>query len=170
MSTPTTTLDTRFSYPDATATSWRDTNAVLAAAGVCWLSTVRTDGRPHVSPVVTVWLDDAIHFTTANAGQKAANLRTNPHVVLTTGCNRWDVGLDVVVEGEAERVADDATLRRLADAWRGKWDGRWDYGVRDDAPLFQYRHGNGDGLVYRVAPVKVLVFSRPVLAQTRHTF
>jgi hypothetical protein len=27
---------------------------------------------------------------------KFANLRANPHVVLTTGCSRWDRGLDVV--------------------------------------------------------------------------
>jgi len=33
------------------------------------------------------------------------NLATNPHVVLITGCNRWDEGLDVMVEGEA-RAAD----------------------------------------------------------------
>ena len=71
-----------------------------------------------MSPLVAVWLDDALHFSTGAAEQKAVNLRANPHVLLTTGCNRWDRGLDVVVEGEAIQATDDTTLKRLADAWR----------------------------------------------------
>jgi hypothetical protein len=42
--------------------------------------------------------------------------------------------------------------------------------VRDDEPLFAYRHGNGDGLDFRIGPTKVLVFGRPVLSHTRHVF
>jgi hypothetical protein len=39
--------------------------------------------------------------------QKALNLTGNPHVALTTGCNTWDAGLDVVVQGDAVQVTDD---------------------------------------------------------------
>jgi len=35
-------------------------------------------------------------------------------VVLTTGCNWWDRGLDIVVEGEAVRATDDAVLSHSA--------------------------------------------------------
>jgi hypothetical protein len=42
-----------------------------------------------------------ISFTTGAEDQKFANLRGNPRVVLTTGCNSWDRGVDVMVEGEA---------------------------------------------------------------------
>ena len=35
----------------------------------------------------------------APVSRKAANLRGNPHVVLTTGCSRWESGLDVAVGG-----------------------------------------------------------------------
>src|SRR6202007_1553960 len=93
---------------------------------------VRADGRPHVTPLVAVWADGAIHFTTGPQEQKAVNLRANPHVVLTTGANDWDKGLDVIVEGEAVRVTDEDTLGRLAQAWTAKWDGRWQYTVRGD--------------------------------------
>jgi hypothetical protein len=58
--------------------------------------------------------------------QKALNLRGNLHVILMTGCNRWDDGVDVVVEGDAVRVADDKMLERLAEAWTSKWDGGGD--------------------------------------------
>jgi hypothetical protein len=51
------------------------------------------------------------------AAQKFANLRANPHVVLTTGCNWWDQGLDVVLEVDPVRVTDDAVLSRIAGAF-----------------------------------------------------
>ena len=127
MGTPTTSLDSRFSDPGAAPTSWDDAVRALESAELFWITTVRADGRPHVTPLVAVWLDDAIHFCTGDTEQKAVNLRTNPHVILTTGCNSWDHGLDVVVEGDAVQVTDDETLKRLADAWRTKWDGRWQF-------------------------------------------
>jgi Pyridoxamine 5'-phosphate oxidase len=82
-------------------------------------------------------VDGAIYFHTVAEEQKFANLHTNPHVVLITGCNQWDRGLDVVVEGDAVRVTDAAVLSRLTAAWATKWDGRWRLAVRDDASGFR---------------------------------
>ena len=120
MNEPTTALDTRFSEPGAAPIVWDDTVLALETAELFWITTVRADGRPHVSPLVAVWLDGALHFSTGADEQKAVNLRNNAHVILTTGCNEWDHGVDVVVEGDAARVTDDSTLQRLADAWRSK--------------------------------------------------
>jgi general stress protein 26 len=117
---PTTSLDERFSGPDATPTTWDAAQGVVGAAELFWLTTVRRDGRPHVTPVVAVWVDGALHFSTGAEEQKGVNLRSNPHVILTTGSNGWESGLDVVVEGDAVRTTDDATLRRLAAAWKEK--------------------------------------------------
>ena len=72
-----------------------------ADAQLFWVTTVRPDGRPHSTPLVAVWLDDALHFCTGPTEQKAHNLVANPHVLLTTGDNGWKGGLDVVVEGPA---------------------------------------------------------------------
>ena len=110
MRRPDTTLDTRFSDPDAVATEWEESQRVLERADLFWISTVRADGRPHVTPLVAVWLDDAIYFATGPREQKAVNLRTNRYVTLTTGCNQWEGGLDVVVEGEALQVTDEDLL------------------------------------------------------------
>jgi nitroimidazol reductase NimA-like FMN-containing flavoprotein (pyridoxamine 5'-phosphate oxidase superfamily) len=163
----TTALDTRFSEAGATATSWPDTRAVLESAQLSWITTVRADGRPHVTPLVAVWLDDALYFTTGDAEQKGVNLRNNPHVVVTTGCNDWTAGLDVVVEGDAVRVRDDALLQRLAAAWREKWDGQWQYEARDGA---FWNPGTGEALVYEVAPRKVLAFGKGPFTHTTHRF
>ncbi len=164
MTVPTTSLDSRFSDPDATPTSWDDTVEALESAELFWITTVRADGRPHVTPLPAVWLDGALHFCTGAAEQKAVNLRGNPHVALTTGCNDWDRGLDVVVEGEAVRVTDEAALQRLAAAWRTKWDWQWRYEVRDGA----FHHQAGEALVHAVAPTKVLAFGKGTFTHTRH--
>ena len=93
MTTPVTALDQRYSDPAAAAAGWEETRRVLEAAELFWISTVRADGRPHVTPLVAAWAGGAIHFHTGEGEQKLLNLRANPHVVLTTGCNRWDRGL-----------------------------------------------------------------------------
>jgi general stress protein 26 len=166
VSEPTTTLDPRFSDPDTSPTTWDDTVRTLETAELFWITTVRADGRPHVSPLAAVWFGGAIHFTTGAAEQKAMNLRTTPHVILTTGCNHWDRGLDVVVEGDAVQVTDDAALQRLADAWRTKWDGRWQFEAREGV----FHHEAGEALVFSVAPIKVLAFGKGSFTHTRHRF
>ena len=160
--TPRTDLDPRFSEPDAQPSSWTETLAAIEQADLFWISTVRPDGRPHVTPLVAVWLDDALHFCTGVEEQKAHNLRGNAQVALTTGANGWQDGLDVVVEGEAIRVTETAQLERLAAAWARKWDGRWEYELGPE--------GFDRAAVFAVRPAKVLVFAKGGFGQTRHRF
>ena len=170
MTTPVTTLDQRYSDPDAVATGWDQTRQVLESAEVFWISTVRADGRPHVTPCAAVWLDGTIYFDTGATQQKAINLRANPHVILTTGCNHWDRGLDVVIEGDAVQVTDDNLLSRLAEVWATKWDGRFRFQARDGC--FHYDQDEGfPVLVFSVTPAKVLAFTRgPLGGHTTHRF
>ena len=167
MDEPVTEIDSRFSDPDAVATPWDETRRVLEGAELFWISTVRADGRPHLTPLVAVWLDGAIYFTTGATEQKAHNLGGNPDVTLMTGCNSWDAGLDVMVEGRAAPVADDDLLKRLASAWATKWDGRWQYEVRNGS---FYYEDEGVALVFEAKPTKVLAFARGTFSQTRYRF
>jgi group II intron reverse transcriptase/maturase len=164
MSDPMTTIDPRYSDPDTVATEWEDTRRALEMAELFWITTVRSDGRPHVTPLVAVWLDGALHFCTGATEQKAINLRSNSHVILMTGCNNWHEGLDVVVEGDAIQITDEALLQRLAGAWTSKWDGRWQFTVRDGA--FE----GGTTLVFQVTPTKILAFAKGHFSHTRHLF
>ena len=50
--TPTTKFDSRFSDPEASATPWAEAERALAEAELYWLTTVRADGRPHVTPLI----------------------------------------------------------------------------------------------------------------------
>ena len=168
MTIPETTIDQRFSAPEAVAASWDETRRVLEQAELFWVTTVREDGRPHMTPLVAVWSDGALHFCTGTGEQKAVNLRGNRHVILSTGCNSWDRGLDVVVEGDAVQVTDDETLRRLAAAWTAKWDGRWHFQVREG---FFYNPGSTEPVsVFSVRPTKVLAFAKGAFGHTSHRF
>jgi nitroimidazol reductase NimA-like FMN-containing flavoprotein (pyridoxamine 5'-phosphate oxidase superfamily) len=168
MEAPATTLDTAFSEEGAVATGWEQTRGALENAELFWISTVRADGRPHVTPLVAVWLDDTIYFATGPQEQKAVNLKTNQNVTLTTGCNQWERGLDIVVEGEAVQVTDTIVLEHLAEAWATKWDGRWHYEVHDGG--FRHEVGRGPVLVFSVRPTKVIAFAKGTFGQTRHRF
>lgn len=101
--------------------------------------------------------------------QKFANLHANPNVVITTGCNRWDGGLDVVVEGRAVQVTDDAVLSRVAEAFTSKWDGRWQFKAENGA--FRDPDGSGEAMVFSVVPVKVWAHAKgDPFGATAHRF
>jgi len=164
-------LDARFSSEGATATDWAEGQRRLEESQVFWVSTVRPDGRPHVTPLISVWLDGALYFCTGPDERKAKNLAENPHCVLTTGCNDLDQGLDVVVEGEAAQLRDDARLRRIADAYVSKYGEEWRFGVRDGTFVHIGPLEGTVALVYEVAPVTILAFRKgEEFSQTRWRF
>jgi PPOX class probable F420-dependent enzyme len=167
---PITTLARTYSDPAAVAVEWGETQRVLESAELFWVSTVRADGRPHVTPVVAVWTEGSLWFSTGTEEQKFANMRAHPHVVLTTGSSQWDHGIDVVVEGEAVRVTDDAVLSRVAEKFAAKWDGRWRWVARDGY-FRDEESGGGEANVFRVTPTKVFAHAKgDPFGATRHRF
>ena len=169
MRTPATKFDQRYSDPAATATEWEETRKVLETAELFWISTVRADGQPHVTPVVAVWAEDAVWFSTGAGEQKFLNLRANPQVVMTTGGNQWDRGLDVMVEGKAAQVTDDAILERVARAFTTKM-GRA-AAVRAQGGAFRDPAGDGEAMVFSVTPTKVFAHAKgDPFGATTHRF
>jgi nitroimidazol reductase NimA-like FMN-containing flavoprotein (pyridoxamine 5'-phosphate oxidase superfamily) len=163
---PTAQIDPRFSDPAAGATPWSEVVDTLEHAELYWLTTVRADGRPHVTPLIGVWHDDAVHFCTGPREQKARNLEANRQVALTTGNNTWAEGLDVVVEGTVARVVEHDALQRLADAYEAKYGSRWHFDVGDGV----FGEGERAAAVFRIEATKVLAFNKDPHAQTRYRF
>ncbi|MFD3912627.1 pyridoxamine 5'-phosphate oxidase family protein [Streptomyces sp. NPDC058603] len=164
---PRTELDTRYSEPEAAATAWTEAEGLLAGAELFWLSTVRPDGRPHVTPLLAVWADGALHFCTGAAERKAMNLARNPEVVLTTGVNALHGGCDLVVEGTAVRVTDTSRLTVLAALWEAKYGAEWHFDVQDGG----FTGGEGNvALVFEVAPRTAFGFGKAPYSQTRWRF
>ena len=163
---PVAELDARYSDPGASPTPWTDVREVIEQSELFWISTVRSDGRPHVTPLPAVWRIDTLYFCTGAEEQKGVNVVRNPQCALTTGSNVWKTGLDVVVEGVATVVRDDALLRELAGMWESKYHGDWHFEVADGA----FHHEGGAALVFAVRPTKVLAFAKGDFAQTRFRF
>ena len=159
-------IDRRFSDPDAGATPLSRVASALEGAELDWLTTVRAEGRPHVTPLIGVWHDGAVHFCTGPREQKARNLEANRHVALTTGSNTWAEGLDVVVEGAVARVVEHDALQRLADAYEAKYGSRWHFDVGDGV----FGDGEHEAAVFRIEATKVLAFNKDPHAQTRYRF
>ncbi|GHB48584.1 pyridoxamine 5'-phosphate oxidase [Streptomyces viridiviolaceus] len=176
---PTTELDARYSSAlnprpgaaDVTATEWSEAQRQLEAAEIFWVSTVRPDGRLHVTPVIAAWHDGVLYFSTGTGEQKAKNLAHDGHCALTTGGNSLTEGLDLVVEGTAKPVADPGVLEEVIAAYEAK------YGPHITSPEGTF-HGmgdalrNGDDVVFAVTPTTAYGFGREdgVYTHTRWTF
>jgi nitroimidazol reductase NimA-like FMN-containing flavoprotein (pyridoxamine 5'-phosphate oxidase superfamily) len=167
---PVTELDARFSSKGASPTDWVEGRQHIEDAEVFWLSSVRPDGRPHVTPLLSVWHEGSMYFCTGPEERKAKNLKQNPHCILTTGQNGLDGGLDVVVEGHAVEVSDRAEFGQVANAYESKYrarftapEGTW-FGLSDAIR-------RGEALVYRVTPTTILGFAKgEQFSQTRWRF
>ena len=165
---PKTTLLSQFSSGDAAAVPWSVGRDLLESAEIFWLATVRPDGRPHVTPLMALWLDGALHFSTGPDERKAKNLAQNPHCVITTGCNAMSEGLDIVVEGMAVEVKDDETrLAQLAGLYGSKYG--WHYVLQDGKLI--HEGARVPLLVYAVTPETSFGFGRgETFSQTRWRF
>jgi nitroimidazol reductase NimA-like FMN-containing flavoprotein (pyridoxamine 5'-phosphate oxidase superfamily) len=91
-----------------------------------WLSTSRPDGRPHTAGVGALWLDDRFYFTSGPGTRKSRNLAENPNCVIAVTLQ----DIDLVVEGRAARVTDEATLERVTKHYV---DSGWPASVDDGA-------------------------------------
>ena len=96
-----------------------------------WLATVRPDGRPHVAGVGAMWDDGKFYFTSGAGTRKSRNLAANPNCTISVTLPT----LDLVVEGTASRVTDQATLQRIAERYAAQG---WPASASDDALTAAY--------------------------------
>lgn len=156
--------ETTMSTDEATVKPWSQARACLESAPKFWLSTVRPDGRPHVMPVVLVWVDDAPCFATRPTSRKARNLARNAHCVLTVASE----DLDLVVEGTATPIEDEAQLLQVAAALRTKY--RWELAVRDRLAHDHSLPGSPEYGFYQVTPTRAFGYGADGLTATRWRF
>jgi hypothetical protein len=91
-----------------------------------FLATVRPDGRPHVAGVGALWVDGKVYVVSGPGTRKSRNLAARADCAISV--NLPD--LDLVVEGAAKKVTDEATLQRLAGLYGSQG---WPVTVKDGA-------------------------------------
>lgn len=139
-----------------TALSWVDAQTRVAEADDYLLATTDPDGRPHVTPVLAVWLEGTVCFVTFRQSRKTRNLVRNNGCAITVPGPE----VDLVLEGTAHLIQSAARLQQVADLYPAKYPW-WHPFVRDgefydpaDTALDDPRH------VYAVEPAQVFAFGK----------
>jgi Pyridoxamine 5'-phosphate oxidase len=127
---------------------WEEAERRLTRGGWFWLVTVRPDGAPHAMPVFAVWSESALFLVSKETTRKSRNLTADGRCVVTT-----DAGdLHLVVEGEARRVRDEATLSRASEAFEAIYD--WPTVVAGEELDAEYGAPTSGGPPYAVFEIK----------------
>lgn len=116
---------------------WSAARARWEQAKVYWICSMRPDGRPHVSPVWGVWVDDTLYFDGSPETRRMRNIAANPHIAVHLDSD--SAGNEAfMIEGVARAVQkpERALAERIAAAYRAKYaaDGyapeptQWDEG------------------------------------------
>jgi general stress protein 26 len=119
--------------------------------GTSFLATTRPDGRPHLAGVGAIWAEDRIWIVSGAGTRKSRNLAANPTCAVAFALE----GIDLVVEGTAERVTDEETLQRLAKRYA---DAGWPARVEDGAFTYDYSApsaGPAPWYLYEITPTTV---------------
>ncbi len=117
-------------------------------ARTTWLATTDPDGRPHVAAVGAVWADDRFYFVSGPRLRKSRNIASNPRCAISVSLG----DIDVVVEGDARKVTDPATLERIVNIYVSLG---WPASIRDGAITAAYSApsaGSGPWDLYEVTP------------------
>jgi hypothetical protein len=104
---------------ESDTTSWdlaRERLAKPEHQRTSWLATTLPDGRPHLMPVITTWIDGAIHLVVGEGTRKGRNLAADDRCVVATSSTTLP-SLDIVIEGRAEPLTDDAAVRHVAEVY-----------------------------------------------------
>jgi nitroimidazol reductase NimA-like FMN-containing flavoprotein (pyridoxamine 5'-phosphate oxidase superfamily) len=134
---------------------WDEARRRLAESQVYWLATTTPEGRPHVRPVLGVWIRGGWHTSSSPGARKARNLTTDDRCSVSLSVD----DVDIVLEGTATKVVDPSHLQEAADAYRSKYG--WPAVVEDgafDAPYGAPTAGPPPYEVYQVTPAVVYGF------------
>jgi general stress protein 26 len=96
-----------------------------------FLATTRPDGRPHLAGVGALWDSGKVYVVSGAGTRKSRNLAENPSCSVAFSLT----AIDLVIEGTAARVTDEATLQRMAKRYG---DQGWPARVEDGAFTYDY--------------------------------
>ena len=120
------------------------------------MATAGRDGRPHVRPVLAVWVRDKIYSTTGPGARKGRHLRARPECSIAARAP----AIDIVVEGATSWVDDRNLLEQIATAYDSKYG--WPVTITDenmfDAPYGAPIAGPPPYRVYEITPTVVYAF------------
>ncbi len=151
------------STDQSTIVPWADAVEELSAAGKVWLATSRANGRPHVQPVLAVWLDSALYVSVRPGTVKGRNMDRDGRCVITASTDK----LDLVVEGAARR-ADVDRMPDVAAAFVAAY--QWQFTVRDGRAFDDNLPGPPEYVFFQINPTAAFGYGPDGLTATRWRF
>ena len=134
---------------------WAQARQRIDDARYYWLGTAHPSGRPHVRPVLAVWVDDTLYTTSGPQARKGRNLDRDARCSVAVTAD----DMHIVLKGLSSKVADPGLLGRLAAAYRSKYD--WNVtvvGGKFDAPYGAPTAGPPPYQPYAIHPTAVFSF------------
>jgi hypothetical protein len=129
---------------------WEEAVRLFSAERWYWVATTGDAGRPHLRPVLAVYLDERIYSTTSPAARKGRNLTRRPSAALAARAP----AIDIVIEGTVAWIDDRQRLERVGGAYRDKYG--WPVTVTAsgafDAPYGAPTAGHPPYRVYELTP------------------
>jgi PPOX class probable F420-dependent enzyme len=149
-------------------TSWDEGLTHLRDGQWYWLATIRPDGRPHLRPILALWVDGSMYFASNTRSRKAKNVESDGRCAICV----QDDEAHAVLEGDAKRVTDPDTLAKVRDEYASKY--KWDTQVKDGQLGAEYGAPTAGGppfAVYEVTPRTAYAFgTEPSFSPTRWRF
>jgi hypothetical protein len=139
----------------AETTSWdmaRERLANPEHQRTSWLATTRPDGRPHLMPVISTWIDGALYVIAGEGTRKARNLAANDRCVIAMTSMTLP-SLDIVLEGRADPLTDHDAVQGIAEIFNASG---WPLEARDGKVHGPHAPTAGPPpyTIYRIVPAK----------------
>jgi pyridoxamine 5'-phosphate oxidase-like protein len=139
-----------------TTLPWAEARERISQARWYWLGTIHPSGRPHIRPLLAVWMGDALYTTSSPRARKGRNLDRDGRCTVTVTTD----DMHLVLEGDASKVTDPIALEAVAAAYRVKYD--WPVTVINgafDAPYGAPTAGLPPYQPYQIRPATVFGFA-----------
>lgn len=112
--------------PGAEPVSWEEVRQRFDAERWYWVATAGPDGRPHVRPVLAVWVHDKVYSTTSPGARKGRNLQARPECSIAARAP----AIDIVIEDATSWLGDRNLLEQIATAYDSKYG--WPVTITDE--------------------------------------
>jgi Pyridoxamine 5'-phosphate oxidase len=136
--------------PGTEPLSWEEVCQRFDAERWYWVATAGPDGRPHLRPVLAVWMNGKVYSTTSPGARKGRDLQARPQCSMAARAP----AIDIVVEGATSWVDDRNLLAQIATAYHSKYG--WPVTITEesmfDAPYGAPTAGPPPYRVYEITP------------------
>jgi len=122
---------------------------LINGTGTGKISTIRSDGRPHMVPILFIWENKKIFFLTLGTSIKAKNIINNSKVSFCTDDQTPPFSF-VIIEGDAKIVPNPSNLVE----WAGKIGSR--YKAKEASERMMKQNYDKGMILVEVVPSKII--------------